>query len=135
MKKKTPKLVKAVSITFYIFSAVLALMGLMLMIGSQAIAPLMQDLLGPLTAVGTAIFMIIGIVYLGFGVLYFFMAKELLKGKNWARIVAIILVVLGILGGLSSLANPNVASIILLLVDIGIAYVLMIDKESRVHFA
>lgn len=60
------------------------------------------------TAVNTAvtIAVVIGLVLL---VLYVLLALQVRKGKNWARIVTWVLAGLGVLGGISTLAQPQAA--------------------------
>ncbi len=59
-------------------------------------------------AVNTAVTVgaVIGIVLI---VLYVLLALQVRKGKNWARIVTWVLAGLGVLGGLTNLAQPQAA--------------------------
>ena len=55
---------------------------------------------------GVTIGAVIGIVLI---VLYVLLALQVRKGKNWARIVTWVLAGLGVLGGLTNLAQPQAA--------------------------
>lgn len=55
---------------------------------------------------GVTIGAVIGIVLI---VLYLLLALQVRKGKNWARIVTWVLAGLGVLGGITNLAQPQAA--------------------------
>ncbi|MGH8889440.1 MAG: hypothetical protein ACRDV3_06715 [Acidothermaceae bacterium] len=73
-----------------------------------------------------------------FIVLYVWLSRQLLKGKNWARIVTWIITALGVLSALTSLANPTAAltrvfDLIAGVIDIAII-VLLLQKPSNAFF-
>lgn len=73
-------------------------------------------------------------------VLYLLLARMVLRGKGWARIVTFVLAGFGILGGLANLAGATattanrIIGVLSLVLDIGIV-VLLGRKESGAYFA
>lgn len=87
-------------------------------------------------AIGIGVALFFGLV---FALLYVLLAIQVRKGKNWARIVTIVLATLGVLTGLLGLASDGpaldrIVSLLLLLVDAAII-VLLVMKPSRDFFA
>jgi hypothetical protein len=85
--------------------------------------------------IGIGVAVVFGI---GFLVLYTILALQLGKGKNWARVVALIFAILGILGGLISVARPQptlnrVVALVIALVDVGI-FVTLVQRRTREFF-
>jgi hypothetical protein len=82
-----------------------------------------------------AVGIVLGIIFI---VLYVFLALQVGKGKNWARIVALILAALGVLGAISSLVqtSPALSKIIAVvegLMDLAI-FVLLMQRASSRYF-
>ena len=100
--EKVPIGVKIISVLYYIGAALLLISGLIFLFGSGALGVDLNQVLEAygLGAVGTIGFIIVGITYIGFAVLFFFIGRGLWKAQNWARIVAIILAVLAIINSL-----------------------------------
>jgi hypothetical protein len=74
-----------------------------------------------------------------FALLYVLLAIQVRKGKNWARIVTLVLATLGVLSGLLGLVSDGPAlerlvAVLLLLVDAAII-VLLLRKPSSEYFA
>lgn len=82
--------------------------------------------------VGIGAAVVLGIAFL---VLYTILALQLGKGKNWARVVALIFSILGILGGLFSVARPEptlnrILALVVALVDVGIL-VTLVQRRTK----
>lgn len=93
--KKIPVGVQVSSILFYIFAGLCALIGLFFIIGANTIVSLIADSTPELASIITGpIFIILGIIIIGIGILSFFVGRGLWKLKSWARILAIILAIL-----------------------------------------
>ena len=89
------------------------------------------------TAVNAAIATatVFGIIFIA---LYVWLSRQLLKGKNWARIVTWIITALGVLSALSTLAAPaasltRVFDLIAGVIDLAII-VLLLQKPSNAFF-
>lgn len=137
MQSGTPGWVKAISIWYYIGAAFLALLGLAMILGGSFLGTLLSTVPGA-EAVSSAliggVIIVVGVIVLGIAVLYFFIGKGLWKGKNWARIVAIVFAALGFLGSISSLISGNISSIVMLVIDGFIAWYLIFSKEAKAFF-
>ena len=131
MDKSTAELwVKIIAILGFIGAAFGVIGGLVMLFGGSAITSLIPSLDESLAAIGgaavlTVILVISGILTIALSVFGFIVSLNLLKHKNWARIVEIIFAALGILSGLTSLP----AGIIYLLIDGGILYLLAFNKD------
>jgi hypothetical protein len=99
MEKKTvPTGVKIISIFYYIGAVFGVLFGILFLVSGGIIAEQIP-LLG---LIGGFVFIIFGLVLLSLGILGIFIGRGLWKGRNWARILAIIFAVLGILLAVAS---------------------------------
>jgi len=96
--KKVPVGVQVASILFYISAGLCALLGLFFIIGANMLVSLVVDSTPEIASIITGpIFIIIGIILIGIGVLSFFVGRGLWKLKPWARILAIILAIVCII--------------------------------------
>jgi hypothetical protein len=129
--KEMPTGVKIISVLEYIGAGILAIMGLVLIFGGGAIAS-MLPIFG---ALGGALFIVAGIVTIGFGVLAFFIARGLWRGQNWARIVAIVFACLGVLYALISIGRMPGQSVVSIIIDGVIGGYLWFAKEVKAAFA
>src|SRR3989344_4428979 len=117
MDKQIPTGVKIISVLYYIGAVLTFIFGLILLFSADALSEFIPGL-GTLGIVG-------GIVLMGFGVLSFFIGRGLWKGSNWARIVAIILAVLGIISAIYAMTSGAIGSnIINLLINLLIGWYL-----------
>jgi hypothetical protein len=76
---------------------------LICLIGSAAVSSLILKFAPQIAAystLGTALFIVLGILFLGCAVLDYFIGKGLWNGKNWARIVLLVLSGLSVLSSL-----------------------------------
>ena len=132
--KEAPTGVKVISILYYIGSGFLALIGLLMVLGAGFISRILGAM-PMLAAIGSGLFVVVGIVILAFSIIGFLVGMNLWKGKSWARIVAIILAALGVLGSLNNLAHGAFGGIIMLAIDGFIVYYLGFHKESKAFFS
>lgn len=121
--------VKVIAILGYIGAALLALVGLIFLFGGSFVGSMLTlaGLFGGIAIGG--LFVFAGIAMIIIGVLEFIVALNLWKHKNWARIVMIVLSVLGIIGALSSIGKGPFMSIVNLIINGGIFYLLTFNKD------
>jgi len=141
MADAQPSGVKIVSIFYYIYAVLSVLAGLFAVIAFFAMGSLLATLLssmpnaGMLTGVLAGLAIVIGIVYIGFGVLYFFMGKGIANRQKWAKILAIIFSILGLLSGILGLFGEGifniVYSLVVLIISAFIVYTFLINKEGK----
>ncbi|PIN91329.1 hypothetical protein COU57_01045 [Candidatus Pacearchaeota archaeon CG10_big_fil_rev_8_21_14_0_10_32_14] len=134
---EVPVGVKIISVLYYIEAAFLILLGLVFVFGASAASTLLKD--SPeLAAAGAGIFIVLGIILILFGALFIFLGIKLWKGKNWARIVTIVLYILGVLIELLSLVSGGTMNIvwgvIWIIIDGTIAGYLLLNKEVKQAF-
>jgi len=113
-----PTLVKTISILFYIAAVSSLLIGVILVVGGivggSIISGLEIDTLLEYSAEQNQIdaylipiilgsLVVGGLIVIAFGIFQIFIARGLWKGRNWARIVVIILMVIGFLGALAGI--------------------------------
>jgi hypothetical protein len=92
--------------------------------------------LGDLISVLGEVVLFIGIFLLGFGILMIFVARGLWKGKNWARIVQIILSVLGIIYAIWLwIQGSGTGGALNLIVNLPIVSYLSFSKKVREAFS
>ena len=98
VEKKVPTLVKIISVLYYIGAVFIVIFGILLIAGAGFISSLLSGFNIPvLGAIGSGLFIVAGVVMLLLGILEFFIARGLWKGRNWARIFVIIFSIIGIL--------------------------------------
>ena len=131
MDGEVPTGVKVISVLYYIGAVFELIISVLFFVGSGAIktqVPLLA-VLGPFLIVG-------GIILLGLAVLSFFVGWGLWKAKKWARIVAIIFAVLGVLLALIGMVQGQIVSNILgLVISAGIGAYLLFSSDVKTAFA
>ena len=132
--KAMPTGVKVISVLYYIGAALCVLFALLFLAGAGYIGAILKSV-PALSILGTGFFVFLGILLVGIGVLYFFIARGLWKGKNWARIVVIIFSSLGVLNGLYSLVHFSIFGLIGLAVNAFIVYYLGFSQEGKAAFS
>ena len=134
MAGEVPAGVKIISVLYYIGAGFSLLFGLLFLIGAGFIGTLASKipLLGLL---GSGLFIVVGIIIILLGVLSIFVARGLWKGKNWARIVAVIFAVLGILSGISSIIKGGYSSLFGLIINLLIGGYLMFNSSVKSAFS
>ncbi len=131
MAKEVPVLVKVLAVLGYIGAALMLIGGIAMFVGAGAIASYLSGIIPFLGAIGAGLFIVVGIFLVLLAVLYFFIARGLWKGQNWARIVMIVLSFLGVLFALFGLP----ATIISLIINLAIALYLLLAKDVKAAFA
>jgi hypothetical protein len=133
--KSVPTLVKVISVLYYIGAAFSVLFAVLLFVGAGSIGALLSEvpLLG---SIGAGFFIVLGIIFIALAVLDFFIARGLWKGKNWARIVAVIFAVLGVLMAIFGMVGGAIGSNLFSLIINGlIGYYLLFTKQVKEAFA
>lgn len=135
MTKEIPVGVKVISILYYVTAALAVLGAILLFVGSAFISSLFQNIpiLSIIGAVGSGLFIFIGIVALIYGALDFFIGRGLWNTKSWARILVIIFSCIGVLMGLVSIASGFFA-IVQLAISGVIGGYLIFSKEVKKAF-
>lgn len=123
-----PGTVKAAAVLLFITAGFCFLFGLIAFAGGN----LIEDALG---ADAAAAAVVIGIILLAVGGLYVLLGLRVRQGRNWARITAIVLSALGLLGGLSSLGQGDGNGILNLAFSGAIIYLLAFDAKAKAFFA
>ena len=115
-EKKAPIGVKILSILYFVGAFASLVLAILLIIagalGGTTLFRAAGNIPGyDLIAGFLTVFAIVaGVIILVLGVLEFFIGRGLWKGRNWARIVAIIFSVLGILGSINSFLTEQYTS-------------------------
>lgn len=132
--KKMPTGVKVVAVLDYIGAAIALIFGLMALFGGSLLGKLGWDQVGWIATIGGGFFVILGIVMIALAVLSFFTGRGLWKGQNWARILTIIFMVLGILSAIGSIAGGK-GGYFQLILDAVIGAYLWFAPEVKQAFA
>lgn len=133
--KTVPTLVKVISVLYYIGAVFLLLFAILLFVGAGSVGALLSEipLLG---SIGAGVFIVLGVLFLALAVLDFFVARGLWKGRNWARIVAIIFAILGVVMAIFGIAGGAIGSNLFGLIISGlIGYYLLFNKQAKEAFA
>lgn len=130
---KMPVGVQIISVYYYLLAAFYVIIGLFVILGANAIATLLVEASPDLAAVLTGSLMtILGVVLIGFAVLCFFIGRGLWKLKAWAKIVTIILALIGIIGIVYTIISGfGWFQIIRLAINGAIAWYLLFCKEAK----
>jgi len=130
---KIPVGVQIISILHYIGAGLSTLFGLMLILSAEYLSAIFSAELELVFA--STFFTISGIVFIGLGILSFFIGRGLWKLRNWGRILAIIFMVLNIIYIILSMVSGFIAAqIMLLIIDLVIVGYLTFDKEVKKAF-
>ena len=129
---EVPTGVKVISVLYYIGAAVELLVAILLFVGAGTIASKIP-IIG---AIGAGLFIVIGVVLIGLGVLSFFIGKGLWKAQKWARIVAIIFAAVGVVLALLGMVQGQITSnMISLVISAAIGGYLWFSKDVKTAFA
>lgn len=107
--RSVPTGVKVIAILYYIGAVLGIIFGLLFLVGAGAIGSIASQI-PVLGALGAGLFVVGGIILIGLGVFGFFVGRGLWKARPWARIVAIIFAILGILMAIISMIQGSIAS-------------------------
>jgi len=134
-EKIIPTGVKIIAVLNYIGAGLLALFGLLAIVGGGMFASVINEI--PLLGVlGGGIFIVVGIILIALAVLLFFIGRGLWKGQNWARIVEIIFAILGVIMAIVGMFSTGIASNIVSLVFNGlIGGYLLFNTKVKEAFA
>lgn len=131
---EVPTGVKVISVLYYIGAVLELLFAILLFVGAGFVSQIPG--LSILGALGTGLFVVMGVILIGLAVLSFFVARGLWKVQKWARIVAIIFSALGVLMALLGMVQGQIASNIISLVISGaIGGYLLFSKDVKAAFA
>lgn len=133
--RQRPGSVTFLAVIVFIQAGFMALAGLALTLGGTFFGALLADLTAE-AAVGalvTALFLVVGVVFLALAVLEFFIARGLLRGRNWARITQIVLSFIGCLLTLGALAVGNFTGVLSLALNIA-AIVILFGRNAKAYF-
>ncbi|HEU4413330.1 MAG TPA: DUF2127 domain-containing protein [Candidatus Angelobacter sp.] len=122
-----PAGVIVISILYFLGAAFLALAGILFIVGGGTMAAMMSQQGQGGSGLATMMGVLgagMGIFFLVFGAIDAFVGVGLLKLKNWARIIAIVLSAIGacfqLFGLLGSLTHFNIGSFVITLIFLGI---------------
>jgi len=137
--KASPLGVKIISILLIVYSSIhiiVSTIALLLLIFRIPLDPLKEGnnvVLGILTLGGITIFGVI--IFIISGGILMYIAYNLLKGKNWARITIIVLASIWIVTGIFSIDAENyILGVILLIIEILIVGYLVFSKKVKTFF-
>jgi uncharacterized BrkB/YihY/UPF0761 family membrane protein len=134
---KVPIGVQIISVLYYIGAVLCVLCGILFIVGANAIVAALIDAVPELESmgVGAGLFIFFGIVLIGLSVLSFFVGRGLWKLKRWAKILAIILAILGVISAVYSIIKDyNFGDIINILLNVVIGAYLIFSKEVKKAF-
>lgn len=142
--KSIPIGVKVIAVLSWIAAIFFILLALLLFAGAGFAESILQlarlepggeKLSGISAGALGGIFAFIGFLFLDFGILYIFIGRGLWKGQNWARIISIVLAILGIVWSLSSIAAAPGSSLFWIIVYGVIGGYLWFNKDVKKAFA
>jgi len=133
-QRNVPGGVKTIGVLYYIGSALMIIGALAMFLGAGAFGVMIAEL-GGFGAIGAAAFVFVGIILLIFGVLGIFIGRGLWKGQNWARILAIIFAILGLLSAIMGIVTGDFSSIVGLIIHGVIGGYLLFNVGVKQAFA
>jgi hypothetical protein len=132
--------VKILSILGYIGAGLNALFGLALIFGSSFIASLITSMpvndpsLSFLGTMGTGLFIGIGVIVLLLALLEFIVSKGLWEGKNWARMVVLVVSSISVFAAIINLIFGDFSSIFGIMLYGIVIYYLEFIPETKKYF-
>jgi len=127
--KEKPLILKIIIIIYYFASLIYLTVAIVAFLFKETLLkiPDFQVITLPLNQAA----IIIGLLFLILSVASFLISTGLLKKKNWARMVLIILCTFNVLGGAFSIIKGNFLSTINLAFNLAIALYLMLNKRIK----
>ncbi len=134
-QKQVPVGVKIISVLYFIAAILLIILGALFIVGAGLVSILAEQI-SILSLIGTGAFVIVGIIFIGLGILGFFVGIGLWKGRGWARILAIIFSVIGIIvSSIEMYRGQTSENIFGLIISLVILVYLLFSKKVKVAFA
>ena len=133
-EKSVPGGVKTISILLYLGAFFGIILGLFLLFGSSIFSGLASQI-PYLASISMYVFIGAGIGILIGSAIDIILGIGLWKARNWARITIIVFCFLGVLMYLPSLFMGLWANLIWILIDLGIALYLLMNKRVKESFA
>lgn len=138
--KRVPLLVKIISILGYVFSIMTIIMGVLFLAVFPSVQPIINEaiknqaiasgqVLTTFSGISSTGVIIGGIFLIIFGIIGLLISRGLWKGRHWARIVVIVISLMGAVSALFSL------EIVRLIVDLAIGLYFLLSKDVKKAFA
>ncbi len=133
--KEVPVGVKIISVLYYIWAVLFAILGILFIVGAGFIGTIAQSI--PLLALfGAGLFIVLAIILILFAILFFFIGRGLWKARQWSRILVIIFSILGILSAIMGMIQGKIVSNIFgLIISALIGGYLLFSKSVKEAFA
>lgn len=141
--KEIPVGVKIIAVLYYIGAVLGVIFGILFLVGAGLIGTVASQI--PIIGLfGSGLFVVAGIILIGLGVLGFFMGRGLWKGKNWARILAIIFAGLGVIMAIVAMFTTQIgvnitgqiaSQIVNLAINLVIGGYLLFSKKVKAAFS
>jgi hypothetical protein len=128
-KPTRPGWVTFVGVVDFIGGGAGILIGLVVAVAGSAFAAAF----GGLGTLFSGLLAVLGVIIIVLGILYILLGVQVLKGRNWARIVNIVFAILGLVGAVFSIARGNFGSIVSLALD-GLIVFALFRPESKAFF-
>lgn len=129
MAKKAPLGVKLIALLLYLGAISLVAVGIIMLTGSNLIAPLISAY-APNAGASVAG----GIVIIAVAIFGFILGLKLRRGSNGARLIVIVLSVLGVIGSISNLSTNVAVGIIWLVINGLVLWYLAFKKSAVAYF-
>lgn len=139
IKKSAPEGVKVISTISFIFTGLMAFLGLFLLKFSESMSKMSPSDLSLIAQQGiplpsTGNLFSLGVILLILSVFLYYLGRDLLNLKNWARMgVGVISALIAVIS-LLSVINKNWSNIILLIIGGIITWYLLINKDIKKQF-
>jgi len=127
MAKGVPTGVKIISVLYYIGAVFSLIAGIVAFAGGAFFTTVLPKFIAGIAAIA-------GIVFIILAVLGFFIARGLWKGQNWARILAIVFAILGVISALIAIISGGYQGIVSLVINAIIGYYLWFNKGVKAAF-
>ena len=129
-KRVAPVGVKIISILYYITAFFSVFSGLFLLFGSKVFSSIV-----PFTGSFASLSVLGGLASIVLGVLAYIIGKNLWAGINWARIVVLVIAVLGLLGEVIAIFSSAKLNVVSLIINAIIAWYLTYNNEVKKYFS
>lgn len=131
-RKDMPLGVKILSVLAYITATFTLIGAIAMFVGSSFIASILPS---GLNILGLAVGATLGVIFLAFAVLDYFIARGLWLGQEWTRIVVLIVAAIGAIGSLIALFAGDFTSILSIAINGLVIYYLGFIPEVKKAFS